>query len=415
MPNSLSPTLWSWSSPVFENTPIFYQHLIGLTPPFLQQCEELRDEIQRNTLVACSDGSYDPANSLSSHAWIFSSNIPHNITYGAGPVDGHPSLQSSYRAELSGILVVLYIIHKVCLHYDISTGAVQCYCFNKGAVKNFYGRPHPGILPFLTSDYDLLYMIHHMLQIILITIIGSWVKGHCTGPNPKLQHDLNSEADRLATRYQRNQPRHFSTCQMPLAPPSYRVCLLHDNSIITSKYYNTLARTLHDSTLKNCILCKTKWSEQVFLKVDWEAHSRAFNYLSRHQQIQTAKLIHNLANTNRQNHLYYGTSSACPGCLHQEETFEHVILCQVNTTRVFWDLRLKDLETSLQQCLLPPIIRVIYQGFSNWLQPNTPRHSRPTTSGGALPPVPSGHSRSNICNISFDSTSMDVHTRHVAT
>jgi hypothetical protein len=100
----------------------------------------------------------------------------------------------------------------------------------------------------------------------------------------------------------------------------------------------------------------------VFLKVDWEAHSRAFHHLSRHKQIQTAKLIHNLANTNRQNRLYYGTSSACPGCLHQEEIFEHVILCQVSITRAFRDMGLKDLEASLQQ-RLPPMIRVFFKVF----------------------------------------------------
>jgi len=191
----VSPTLWSSSSPVFKDTPTFYQHLIGPTPPSLQQCKELRKEIQRNTLVACSNGSHDPSNSLSSHAWIFSSNIPHDIAYGAGPVNGHPSLQSSYRAELSGILAVLYIIHRVCLYYDISMGAAQCYCDNKGTIRSSYSRPHPGILPFLTSDYDLLHLIHHMLHMIPITIIGSWVKGHYTGSTRELQHDLNSEAD----------------------------------------------------------------------------------------------------------------------------------------------------------------------------------------------------------------------------
>jgi hypothetical protein len=179
-------------------------NVIGPNPPTLQKCEELWDKLERQTLLACSDGAYDPVTSIGSHGWTFHSNIPHNIASGACPVDGSPSQLSFYRAELCGILAVLYIIYRICMYYRISLGTVKCYCDNKGVVKNSFSTLCPGILPFMNSDYDLLHLIHQILHIIPVNIVGLWVKGHFVGPNPEVQHSLNEIADTLATTYQHN-------------------------------------------------------------------------------------------------------------------------------------------------------------------------------------------------------------------
>jgi hypothetical protein len=259
-----------------------------------------------------------------------------------------------YKSALSGILAVLYIIYCICMYYHISLGTVKYYCDNKGAVKNSFSTPHPGILPFMNSNYDLLHLIHQILHIIPVNIVGPWVKGHFVGLNPEVQHSLNEIANTLATTYQHNQPRVFTSQRLPIPPPNYKVRLIYDNSIITPKYYSSIVTALHNDTLKQYILCKTRWTDRVFHSVDWTSHSRAFNCLSRQQKIQTAKLIHNLANTNLQNHLYYGTSSACPGCQQDEETFEHVLTCSFPPTRRHRDTCIKVLESSLLQCLPPP-------------------------------------------------------------
>jgi len=141
-------------------------NVIGPNPPTMQKCEELWDKLERQTLLACSDGAYDPVTSIGSHGWTFHSNIPHNIASGACPVDGSPSQLSFYRAELCGILAVLYIIYRICMYYRISLGTVKCYCDNKGVVKNSFSTLCPGILPFMNSDYDLLHLIHQILHII---------------------------------------------------------------------------------------------------------------------------------------------------------------------------------------------------------------------------------------------------------
>jgi hypothetical protein len=100
-----------------------------------------------------------------------------------------------------------------------------------------------------------------------------------------------------------------------------------DNSVITSKFYSILATIQHEKALREYILRKTKWMRRTFDRVDCNAHHSAFKKLTVFQKISTTKLIHNLANTNRQNYLYYSASPLCPGCLIKEETFEHVLIC----------------------------------------------------------------------------------------
>jgi hypothetical protein len=89
--------------------------------------------------------------------------------------------------------------------------------------------------------------------------------------------------------------------------------MLKDNSVITSTYFSILSQSRHDPSLRDYIMKKTKWSNREFNMVDRISHENAFKPLTRHQKITMAKLIHNLANTNKQNYLYYRTSPSHTG------------------------------------------------------------------------------------------------------
>jgi hypothetical protein len=104
---------------------------------------------------------------------------------------------------------------------------------------------------------------------------------------------------------------------------------MHNGSVMTSKFYTVLSRAMHDNTLSDYILRETKWSATIFAMVDWDTHERAFKRLTQYQKITTVKLIHNLANTNHQNHLYYGKDNRCPVCQSKEEMFEHILKCSL--------------------------------------------------------------------------------------
>ena len=146
--------------PEFENTPSFYQTLIGLNPPSAFQCAEVADALREDTeLLGCSDGSYDPDEGHCYHGWIFASEIRQAIVEGSGPGHGLPDLLSSYRAELGGLLALVYMVYRISSYHAITAGSFRFYCDNKLALSKAVSAAPRGIAPFVTYDYDLIHLI----------------------------------------------------------------------------------------------------------------------------------------------------------------------------------------------------------------------------------------------------------------
>ncbi len=61
-------------------------------------------------LHICTDGSYFKDSKQGSHAWVFANDQRQVLWKGAGPSVGHSMVMSPYRAELSGLTSVLFIL-----------------------------------------------------------------------------------------------------------------------------------------------------------------------------------------------------------------------------------------------------------------------------------------------------------------
>lgn len=110
--------------------------------------------IELETLVACSDGSYDPKTQQGSHGWLLVNDGQDPLFQGAGPDNCHPQLMCSYRSELRGLITVLYIIYKICMCHKVTAGRVKYYCDNRVVIANVFSTLVPGISPFLNTAYD---------------------------------------------------------------------------------------------------------------------------------------------------------------------------------------------------------------------------------------------------------------------
>jgi len=381
---SASPNLWKHAEvpAVFNNTPLFYQHLLN-TPLSEAVCQEIAMEIKEEQLVTCSDGACDINTSKASHGSVYASNLlQQTIATASGPVDGNPSLVTSYRAELSGIVAVLYTIYRICEYYQVTSGTMTLYCDNKGAFTPI----RPGITLYFKTDHDLLEVTQSLLQLIPITIATQWMKGHYTGLDRQYQHTLNETADQVAGEYQRFQYPH-RTIRKPIPPPDYRVRLLHDDSVITSKIKQTLSTSLHDQSLVDYIMRKACWPRQTFDMIHWDGHERAFKRLPRFSRHSMAKLLHGLVNTNRQNKLFYGTSASCPICHSTEETLQHVFTCMHPSAVEHRQARLSELLNDLTKAGTPdPIVQAVRHGFLCWVQKPTSTDIRSLTAGSLRGP-----------------------------
>ncbi len=180
---------------------------------------------EMHSLLACSDGSYYPEEHTGSHGWALASNEKSILLKGAGQDDGHPSLMSSYRSELGGLLAMLYTIYCICKHFHVTTGQLSYYCDNKGVLANVFSPTAPGIAPYLQADAVL---VMEAKRLIPVTILAEWVKGHYQGKDKEYKHVLNETADSLATSFNNISHPQFTPRVTPTAPPNYGARLLYD-------------------------------------------------------------------------------------------------------------------------------------------------------------------------------------------
>ena len=79
-----------------------------------------------------------------------------------------------------------------------------------------------GIGPFLTTDFDILYLAQSLVHLIPVPVIGKWFKGHFTGKVRLIQHDMNQRADDLANKFLQTHPRAFSPKRLLASHPRYQ-------------------------------------------------------------------------------------------------------------------------------------------------------------------------------------------------
>ena len=169
----------------------------------------MHSNILNVTLLLCSDGSYDPRQGDASHGWVIASADGTIFWDGAGPDDGHPKLMSAYRSELGGLVVIIYIRHRLSQAFEITSGSAICYCNSSSALRNIFNQDQPdGVYKATKPDYDLICTAGHLLLQIQFEVKPKWVKGH-VADIVELKHELNDIANTLAGTFQKGPPTPF--------------------------------------------------------------------------------------------------------------------------------------------------------------------------------------------------------------
>jgi hypothetical protein len=208
--------------------------------------------------------------------------------------------------------VVLCTIHQICQYYHIREGSIQTFCNNKAALRHVFHTRLQGVSPFLLLDYDLVQSCHHILSLLPFNVTGTWVKGHYTGKDKCTQHILNEKADILATQHNQIHNGALRSSHLFLPIPGFQIRLLYDGSVITSKLYQVITNEAHTANIQKHIQRKTPLTPTQFNNIHWSAHGRVFRHLTQFNQLSTSKLLDQLVHTNRQCHLMYAGSAACP-------------------------------------------------------------------------------------------------------
>jgi hypothetical protein len=84
-------TIWGLLSTdhAFVETQGFYQRILGADPPLTSEVSvAITTYIELETLVSCSDGSFNPGSKHGSHGWIISNMDKTVLAQGTDPTDG---------------------------------------------------------------------------------------------------------------------------------------------------------------------------------------------------------------------------------------------------------------------------------------------------------------------------------------
>mmetsp|Transcript_24137 Transcript_24137/g.34594 ORF Transcript_24137/g.34594 Transcript_24137/m.34594 type:complete len:1267 (+) Transcript_24137:682-4482(+) len=349
----------------------YFRRLVGpIQYPSEADILEIITNIISGTLLVCSDGSFSPHSGTGSHAWVFATAEGQALLQGAGPIDCHPEHLSSYRPELGGITSLLFLLTVVVRLGAIANGQVKLYCDNKSALENVFEEiPKRGIYPLLAVDYDLLVLAKDLLKNLPIKVSWGWVKGHYSGDNRQVQHDLNALVDTLATQFRQDPAAGYEPTAYPMFHPLHKAAVYIDGSMVTKTLSKAIYEQRFQVALMNTVKKRAKWTEVTFQNIDWDIFGKVFKSYSRFHQISIAKFVHGLWNTGEQKVLFKQEEEGlCPCCKSAQETTIHVFQCLAPEVVTHRDKQLLQFTEFLDEQELPkPVKQCIHAGMTTWL------------------------------------------------
>jgi hypothetical protein len=136
---------------------------------------------------------------------------------------------------------------------------------------------------------------------------------------------MNITADHLATDYLEN---HADPSKIiPFITPS-QANLAIQGETITRHFANRLRLAASSPNLRNRIIIRNNWTEQIFQSIHWEAPGKAIAMLEHSTQIFVTKFAHeHLPTRKHMKRIGEAESDKCPSCLHTIETLWHILSC----------------------------------------------------------------------------------------
>jgi len=294
----------------------------------------------KSHIFGASDTSFKAGKA--SHAWVLSSgsvddlsNPLQNISRG-GVVHGHPSLLSSGRGELQGILALSIVADIFEMHHE-STAPVTLICDDKGvtnkcitlAINNLRSQRNPNV--------DLYINQQHLTKQNSIT--HEWVRGHSDKGKWNSIQDLRDQGlnrdeiynvwcDKLAKQFWSSSD---AADHKPEATP-VKKWAIYSSFSTPHKTTGSLSEGVYSCLgylpLLSYVCQKQDLSIHHMELINLEALHHFIITKPYHTRAAFAKLIHNWipthAHLSQQGHEHL---PLCPRCNNTIETSSHVLVC----------------------------------------------------------------------------------------
>jgi hypothetical protein len=358
----------------------YYNHLI----PVLQDTplHEIMLSLTNSDLLVSVKG-ISTKDRRGTSQWLFESNSIHH--------EGSSSIQlqcSRYRAELLGILSVLYIIYKgEQLQPVPSPFSILLQCGHNKALKEAFRTSPEGITTATQANSDIIMDIRHLRHLISIRIQPIYAQSQLDPPMPTPTVPTASIHEIL-----RNPSLRYPDEAISYTPLSHVISIFYNNKELTEDLYPTIKDLAYTKPLKEKLQKDNSWSEDDFQSVDWDAFYTAIRRIPRSHRISITKLSHQLWNTNLQNSKYYNQSEKCPICKLATEDFNHLFHCPHPSADNNRREAAQHLIKTIQPCTPPTLLETLEVSLNQWITAG----QVPSFGGSRLPAVDILHQA--ICN-----------------
>jgi hypothetical protein len=326
-----------------------------------------------------SDGSNKDG--IGTASWVLEGlDSKHRIS-GLCIVPGTADDQSAPRSEHAGLYALVYVIHQLCSHYQLTSGHVQLCCDGRGPLLRCGQRD------WLTHSDEQNYDLKEATRILMNQCPLDWTLLHIeahqddsTNWDDLDRHArLNCEMDRNAQAFRRQLERSPSSWQRPwlVEAEPWRVWL-HQAKVSSSLPSALLEVTSVPRTLAYWQQ-KQRFGAGDASMINWKHQKRASRStsLSSHRfQVKHASGFSGIGHKMHQ--IKAWNSAKCPRCPCPDETSEHVARCPAPEVTPVWQRSLKQLRRHLNSSNTDPAItKAILSSLNVWRDNLPPPSSHP--------------------------------------
>jgi hypothetical protein len=354
----------------YEETSAELQHLVGNVALLFDETEFTLPE-GRNDFEIASDGGYDPSSGISTFGWVVAMN-QQLIARGRGPVEVHPMLAESFRAEGYGLVSVGLFIKNLIHRFEIDTATKnwKIYIDNKSLIQRIesYEEQLPVPRRNLKSDEDITKLAYGVWRAIPhnFTHVKSHQDENTDWENLKFSAILNITADEQATQ-QRNMMHQPAAKVKNIA----QIQLQISDVAITRDSQKWILQSAGWIPIEQFYRDKYNWLQQVFDSIDWNAQRKVLQSMPITDQTRIVKFVHGWLPTKKRQHMEGSAKSPhCPLCKSLMEDNLHLLSCGHKEMQKIQEKIPQYLHKSIQEYGNSEVANLLEIGLASSLEGN---------------------------------------------
>ena len=288
---------------------------------------QIAEEIKNSNIIVMSDGSFSHRSKMGTAAMRMETKQGKLLSVGWVRTSGSSLIMDPYRAELSGVMLGLEVLNKICQLFDIESGSVIISCDNDMALEK--GIEDQWIHSVRAHHFDLLWEIMQIRRKLPLTLMAKRVKSHVSEQKCKecQLSRMNSWADEKAGEFLQYCMAHEkSTFIADICSDRWSVWI--EKKKVTKQLDSAIIDHIHGKALIRHLGIKYHIPKIAIRLVDWSALAASIKGIPLAERIWAIKFSANACPVGEVMFWRKQWSSPnCPMCQDVKEKLIHIFQC----------------------------------------------------------------------------------------